>query len=200
VVRNGFAFRLLAAVAFFLGRSDERPEGTLLIPFFCLPVETVSLSWVTQEFLSICQNPITISVFDCIFFLGIYIGQADLNHTQFIPSDPSGKNLLPAFIGVEQPCPVFLYQWYGKWPIFMSYIENHLGCTRLFQLVFLFVEIDKSFALRFVCKRIARGNKILAPGPENSRQSPYILGLQCAHHVLDSLIRGSKSLLILQHR
>jgi len=142
VIRNGFITLQLAAVTFFLGCGNEGTQGALLLTLFHIPVQAVLHPLVASKFLGILQKTVGVSVLERIFPLSIHIGQADLDGTQFIPSDPSCQDFLTALFGVKTPKGVLFHHRDWKRSILISNRENYL-VGGLLQSVFLTVQFEE---------------------------------------------------------
>src|SRR6267142_358981 len=89
-----------------------------------LPCQAILFVGSAYYALRVLVHVVTLPLLECVIALCFHVAVADINRVQFIASDATVEEFLPAGFGIERPIGALLHDWHGERPVFVTHKQE----------------------------------------------------------------------------
>src|SRR5215472_9518266 len=116
---------LFPAIALSCCLCNEWPNRTGRLSLFRVPVQSIVLAFVAEQFLRILFNSLVIPRFARVLFLGIHEGVKRIDGVKLVAADSAVEDILFTSGCVDQPDAILFYERNRKWLVVSSDVQRY---------------------------------------------------------------------------
>src|SRR5712692_6597387 len=173
MLANLVRWKILARV------SDERVDRAIELIAGTVPIETIVLAFIADQFLGELIGKVTLRACKILFFRRDQIA-ARIHGSNFISTDAPEYDLVFARGRVEIPRAVFLHQRNRKWPVFCPDNQGYHSVRLCHEPMHLLVFDDEAGARIRIFHWVAGRDDILSSRSEDAQGRLFVLCLHCS--------------------
>src|SRR5271157_1625807 len=187
---------VLAAVTLSRGIRHQRADGALGLTFSSLPIESVLLAWVTDNFLGVLLHRVAIVRLAEVLVLRVSQSITHTNGRQLVLANAAEEYLLHARFGVEVPgSGGVLLQRNGERPVFRAKNKGLVSVDLFGPAIHLLIALGEAIPAVLVLHLVAGGDDAGGRSSENGLGRGLVRRFRGVVECLADILRGREGLL-----